>query len=103
MVIDEEQRFGDVQKAVSILRASEGGVHTLVMIATPIPRTLQTAVHRVTWLDAGPQAIAFTVQDAESLASRLDSARAKEGRVIVSLAIPNPATRLRHLCANILS
>ncbi len=59
--------------------------------------------HRVTRLDAGPQAVALTAEDAESLARRLDSAKAKEGRVIVSLAIPNPAKRLRHLCANILS
>ena len=59
--------------------------------------------HRVTRLDAGPQAVALTAEDAEGLARRLASAKAKEGRVIVSLVIPNPAKRLRHLCANILS
>ena len=45
VVIDEEQRFGDAQKKrLSTLRNPEGGVHTLVMTATPIPRTLQTAM-----------------------------------------------------------
>ena len=45
VVIDEEQRFGDVQKRrLSTLRNPAGGVHTLVMTATPIPRTLQTAM-----------------------------------------------------------
>ncbi len=45
VVIDEEQRFGDAQKKrLAALRNPEGGVHTLVMSATPIPRTLQTAM-----------------------------------------------------------
>ncbi len=45
VVIDEEQRFGDAQKKrLATLRNPEGGVHTLVMTATPIPRTLQTAM-----------------------------------------------------------
>ena len=44
-VIDEEQRFGDVQKKrLASLRNPEGGVHSLVMTATPIPRTLQGAM-----------------------------------------------------------
>ncbi len=45
VVIDEEQRFGDAHKRrLSALRNPEGGVHALVMTATPIPRTLQTAM-----------------------------------------------------------
>ena len=45
VVIDEEQRFGDAQKKrLATLRNPAGGVHTLVMTATPIPRTLQTAM-----------------------------------------------------------
>ncbi len=45
VVIDEEQRFGDAHKRrLSELRNQEGGVHTLVMTATPIPRTLQSAM-----------------------------------------------------------
>ena len=45
VVIDEEQRFGDAHKQrLASLRNPEGGVHTLVMTATPIPRTLQTAM-----------------------------------------------------------
>ena len=45
VVIDEEQRFGDAdKKRLAGLRCAEGGVHSLVMTATPIPRTLQTAL-----------------------------------------------------------
>ena len=45
VVIDEEQRFGDAQKKrLATLRNPDGGVHTLVMTATPIPRTLQAAM-----------------------------------------------------------
>ncbi len=44
-VIDEEQRFGDAdKKRLAALRAADGGVHSLVMTATPIPRTLQSAL-----------------------------------------------------------
>ena len=44
-VIDEEQRFGDAQKKrLASLCSAEGGVHSLVMTATPIPRTLQGAM-----------------------------------------------------------
>ncbi|WP_343896786.1 DEAD/DEAH box helicase [Craurococcus roseus] len=43
VVIDEEQRFGTKQKAA--LRAmGGGGAHVLTMTATPIPRTLQSAL-----------------------------------------------------------
>ena len=43
VVIDEEQRFGTKQKAA--LRAMGGsGTHVLTMTATPIPRTLQSAL-----------------------------------------------------------
>ncbi|HET8728663.1 MAG TPA: DEAD/DEAH box helicase [Alphaproteobacteria bacterium] len=42
LVIDEEQRFGVRQK--ERLRATGRGVHTLTMTATPIPRTLQSAL-----------------------------------------------------------
>ena len=45
VVIDEEQRFGDAhKKRLATMRNAEGGVHALVMTATPIPRTLQTAM-----------------------------------------------------------
>ncbi|WP_293853420.1 DEAD/DEAH box helicase [uncultured Alsobacter sp.] len=39
VVVDEEQRFGDVHKRA--LRRLRRGVHALTMTATPIPRTLQ--------------------------------------------------------------
>ncbi|MDB5413172.1 MAG: box helicase [Rubritepida sp.] len=42
VVIDEEQRFGAKQKAA--LRQLAAGGHVLSMTATPIPRTLQTAL-----------------------------------------------------------
>ena len=42
LVIDEEQRFGAAQKEK--LRALGQGLHVLSMSATPIPRTLQTAL-----------------------------------------------------------
>jgi transcription-repair coupling factor (superfamily II helicase) len=42
VIIDEEQRFGAADKAK--LRALAGGVHVLTLTATPIPRTLQTAL-----------------------------------------------------------
>ncbi|WP_157505596.1 DEAD/DEAH box helicase [Geminicoccus roseus] len=42
VVIDEEQRFGSVQKAK--LRALAGRGHVLTMTATPIPRTLQASL-----------------------------------------------------------
>ena len=42
VVIDEEQRFGTRQKAA--LARLRRGVHTLTMTATPIPRTLQSAL-----------------------------------------------------------
>ncbi|HZH28475.1 MAG TPA: DEAD/DEAH box helicase [Azospirillaceae bacterium] len=47
VVIDEEQRFGARQKQALRRLAQEGraqGVHTLAMTATPIPRTLQSAL-----------------------------------------------------------
>ncbi len=45
VVIDEEQRFGDADKQrLAALRNPAGGVHVLVMTATPIPRTLQGAM-----------------------------------------------------------
>jgi transcription-repair coupling factor (superfamily II helicase) len=45
VVIDEEHRFGDEDKRrLSGLETRNGAVHTLVMTATPIPRTLQTAL-----------------------------------------------------------
>jgi transcription-repair coupling factor (superfamily II helicase) len=42
VVIDEEQRFGEAQKRE--LRDRNGGVHTLIMTATPLPRTLQSTL-----------------------------------------------------------
>jgi transcription-repair coupling factor (superfamily II helicase) len=42
IVIDEEQKFGVKQKAT--LRASAKGAHVLTLTATPIPRTLQSAL-----------------------------------------------------------
>ena len=42
VVIDEEQRFGTRQKGA--LRRLRQGVHVLTMSATPIPRTLQSAL-----------------------------------------------------------
>ncbi len=45
VVIDEEQRFGEAdKKRLAALRNPDGGVHALVMTATPIPRTLQGAM-----------------------------------------------------------
>ena len=45
VVIDEEQRFGDADKRkLAALKSGRGTVHTLVMTATPIPRTLQAAM-----------------------------------------------------------
>ncbi|MEX6880727.1 hypothetical protein AB2C45_34215, partial [Pseudomonas aeruginosa] len=41
-VIDEEQRFGVKTKAD--LRRLAGGGHVLTLTATPIPRTLQSAL-----------------------------------------------------------
>ena len=41
VVIDEEQKFGEDQKRAL---GRDGAVHTLVMTATPIPRTLQSAL-----------------------------------------------------------
>ena len=40
VVIDEEQRFGEAQKQA----LSRTAAHTLVMTATPIPRTMQSAL-----------------------------------------------------------
>ena len=42
VIIDEEQRFGAGQKAA--MQALGRGAHRLAMTATPIPRTLQTAL-----------------------------------------------------------
>ncbi|MBO1073313.1 DEAD/DEAH box helicase [Roseomonas marmotae] len=42
VIIDEEQRFGARQKAM--LRRLGEGVHSLALTATPIPRTLQSAL-----------------------------------------------------------
>src|SRR5947209_8212501 len=42
LIIDEEQKFGAKQKA--ILRASAKAAHVLTLTATPIPRTLQSAL-----------------------------------------------------------
>jgi transcription-repair coupling factor (superfamily II helicase) len=42
VIIDEEQRFGEAQKQV--LRRMQAGAHALVMTATPLPRSLQTAL-----------------------------------------------------------
>jgi transcription-repair coupling factor (superfamily II helicase) len=42
LIIDEEQRFGVRQKAT--LRQLREGVHVLTLTATPIPRTLQSAL-----------------------------------------------------------
>ena len=43
-VVDEEHKFGVIQKRTLAERAREG-VHCLVMSATPIPRSLATIVH----------------------------------------------------------
>ncbi|MFE1599376.1 DEAD/DEAH box helicase [Methylobacterium sp. ID0610] len=42
VIIDEEQRFGAAQK--ERLRGAAAGAHVLTLTATPIPRTLQTAL-----------------------------------------------------------
>lgn len=44
VIIDEEHRFGVEQRDVLLSHAQEG-VNTLVMSATPMPRTLASAVH----------------------------------------------------------
>lgn len=55
LVIDEEQRFGAAQKEK--LRKLGQGLHVLSMSATPIPRTLQTALvglHDLSYLHTPP-------------------------------------------------
>ena len=55
LVIDEEQRFGAAQK--ERLRELGQGLHVLSMSATPIPRTLQTALvglHDLSYLHTPP-------------------------------------------------
>jgi transcription-repair coupling factor (superfamily II helicase) len=42
VIIDEEQRFGEAQKKK--LRCLQFGAHSLVMTATPLPRSLQAAL-----------------------------------------------------------
>src|SRR5437763_10495951 len=42
LVVDEEQKFGTKQKAA--LRQAAQGAHVLTLTATPIPRTLQSAL-----------------------------------------------------------
>jgi transcription-repair coupling factor (superfamily II helicase) len=42
VVIDEEQRFGEGHKRA--LRSQGDRAHTLIMTATPLPRTLQGAL-----------------------------------------------------------
>jgi transcription-repair coupling factor (superfamily II helicase) len=42
LIVDEEQKFGAKQKAT--LRARADGAHVLTLTATPIPRTLQSAL-----------------------------------------------------------
>jgi transcription-repair coupling factor (superfamily II helicase) len=42
VIIDEEQRFGEAQKQK--LRRLQAGAHSLVMTATPLPRSLQAAL-----------------------------------------------------------
>lgn len=45
VVIDEEQRFGEAHKTkLAGLMLEDGAVHALVMTATPIPRTMQSAL-----------------------------------------------------------
>lgn len=45
MITDEEHRFGVLQRNALIKRANEG-VHTITMSATPIPRTVATALYK---------------------------------------------------------
>ncbi|HEY0043249.1 MAG TPA: DEAD/DEAH box helicase [Allosphingosinicella sp.] len=44
VIIDEEQRFGAADKAKLRGLAGDGGGHVLTLTATPIPRTLQSAL-----------------------------------------------------------
>ncbi|MBX6385437.1 MAG: DEAD/DEAH box helicase [Microbispora sp.] len=44
LVIDEEQRFGTRQKAMLRKLRTQGDVHVLTLTATPIPRTLASAL-----------------------------------------------------------
>lgn len=71
-VVDEEHRFGVLQKE-QMKKKAEEGVHSIMMSATPIPRSLAIAtqgsvqVYSITTLPAGrkPVLTGFTNQDSE--------------------------------------
>ena len=83
-----EDRFGELPDAVRRLLAQSS-------------LRAWCATNRIASLNAGPQAVALTPADpadAETLATQFKGGRAKEGRVLIPLAIPDATERLHHLC-----
>jgi transcription-repair coupling factor (superfamily II helicase) len=86
MIVDEEQRFGEAQKAR--LRQLVDGRHLLTMTATPIPRTLQTAliglrdVSRIATPPVARRPVRTTIEGFTPalLAEALDRERARGGQ-----------------------
>jgi ATP-dependent DNA helicase RecG len=73
VVVDEQHRFGVDQRMVLTDKAQDGGCHTLVMTATPIPRTLMLTAYgdldwsRLTEKPAGRQPVDTRVVPANRL------------------------------------
>jgi transcription-repair coupling factor (superfamily II helicase) len=86
VIVDEEQRFGTAQKKA--LSRMSAGHHRLAMTATPIPRTLQSALvglRDISVIDTAPQRrrpvrTVITAEDAAVIRTALARERARGGQ-----------------------
>ena len=88
LIIDEQHKFGVIQR--SVLKQKGGNPHTLVMTATPIPRTMAMTlfgdldISTIDELPPGRQPIKTLLRPTKKMARALDFIRGKlkEGRQV---------------------
>ena len=87
-IVDEEHKFGVLQKEALVKKASEG-VHSITMSATPIPRSLSqvmygsnTDVYTIKEMPAGRHKIKSCVTSDRRLVNKFINDKIKEGRQV---------------------
>ena len=106
VIVDEEHRFGVVQRN-ALKEKGDNGVHTVIMSATPIPRSLAmslygegTEVMTITSMPKGRQPVETKIVNQENLAYDLiynEVQKGKQGYIVCPLIEDSDSDKLKEV------